>query len=139
MAANGRESGFGNRRSGLANGRETSPPHRGEMNRPHESRGAGGNGRELTVRPNGAAECGHGWSTGRYAPDGAEPVETFVFHPTRPEGAEEALGLGVLLSAPISPSPRWGEKMLRDIRSPPRHFELPFLLPFLLDSSDRAA
>ena len=47
----GRESGFGIRRSGLGNARETSPPHRGGMNRPH--RGAGGNGRELTVRPDG--------------------------------------------------------------------------------------
>ena len=56
----GRESGFGIRRSGLGNGRETSPPHRGGMNRPHESRGAGGNGRELTVRPNGAADCSRG-------------------------------------------------------------------------------
>jgi hypothetical protein len=41
---------------------------------------------------------------------GAEPVETFVFQHTRPEGAEEAPGTGVLSSAPKSPSPRRGEK-----------------------------
>ena len=41
-----------------------------------------------------------------------------MFQPTRPEGAEEAPGTGIISSAPKSPSPRWGEKMLRDIRSP---------------------
>ena len=60
-ADGGRRPGIGIRDSGMANGRKTSPPHRAGVNhRPPESRSAGGNGRELTVRPNGAADCGHG-------------------------------------------------------------------------------
>ena len=50
--------------------------------------------------PNGAADCSHGWSTGRYAAGGAEPVGAFVFQHIRPERAEEVPGTGVLSSVP---------------------------------------
>ena len=32
-----------------------------------------------TDRPNGAADCNHGWSTGRLVAGGAQPVGAFVF------------------------------------------------------------
>jgi hypothetical protein len=36
------------------------------------------------LRPNGAADCSHGWSTGRHMAGGAQPVEAFVFQHIRP-------------------------------------------------------